>query len=409
MSIINSCRSCKSTKLVNLFNLGNQSFTGIFLKKNKKIPKGKLTLMMCKSCSLVQLRDNFDLKVMYGSSYGYRTGLNASMVRHIQNKADFLKKISKVKKKELIIDIGSNDGTMLNYLFKKKNSNLVGIDPTINKFKKFYNKNIKKIPNFFDKKLIDKYLKKEKAKIISSISMFYDLPNPLKFAEDVYSSLDNQGVWHLEQSYAGSMLKQNSYDTICHEHLEYYSLRSIKYIFDRVKFKIIDISFNDINGGSFAITVAKKNSNHKEIKRKIKKILDFEKNNNINSPKKYKQFFESINLEKKKLIHSLKKLKSKNKKVIGYGASTKGNVILQFCNINSDLLKQICDVNIEKDGTFTPGTNIPIIKEKKAKKENPDYFFVLPWHFKKFILKKEKKNIKKGIRFIFPLPKFHIV
>ena len=133
------------------------------------------------------------------------------------------------------------------------------------------------------------------------------------------------------------------------------------------------------------------------------------KKNNINSPKKYKQFFVSINLEKKKLINSLKKLKSKNKKVIGYGASTKGNVILQFCNINSDLLKQICDVNIEKDGTFTPGTNIPIIEEKKAKKENPDYFFVLPWHFKKFILKKEKKNIKKGIRFIFPLPKFHIV
>ena len=409
MTKINCCRSCKSKKLVNLFNLGKQSFTGIFLKKNNKIPKGNLTLVMCKLCSLVQLGDNFNLKIMYGSSYGYRTGLNASMVKHIQNKADFLKKISNVKRKDLIIDIGSNDGTMLNYFLKKKNYNLAGIDPTINKFKSFYKKKIKKIPNFFNKKLVDKYLKKEKAKIISSISMFYDLPNPLKFAKDVYSSLHNEGVWHLEQSYAGSMLKQNSYDTICHEHLEYYSLKSIKYIFDKAKFKIIDISFNEINGGSFAITVAKKQSKHKEIHSKIQKILNFEKKNNINSPKKYKQFFKTIKLEKKKLIQSLKTLKRNKKKVIGYGASTKGNVILQFCNINTDLLQQVCDVNIDKEGTFTPGTNIPIVDERKAKKDNPDYFFVLPWHFRKFILKKEKITIRKGTKFIFPLPKFQIV
>ena len=239
--------------------------------------------------------------------------------------------------------------------------------------------------------------------------MFYDLPNPLKFAKDVYSSLHNEGVWHLEQSYAGSMLKQNSYDTICHEHLEYYSLKSIKYIFDKAKFKIIDISFNEINGGSFAITVAKKQSKHKEIHSKIQKILNFEKKNNINSPKKYKQFFKTIKLEKKKLIQSLKTLKRNKKKVIGYGASTKGNVILQFCNINTDLLQQVCDVNIDKEGTFTPGTNIPIVDERKAKKDNPDYFFVLPWHFRKFILKKEKITIRKGTKFIFPLPKFQIV
>lgn len=409
MAIIKCCRSCKSRDIKDLFSLGNQAFTGIFLKKHNKIPYGKLDLIICNSCSLVQLKNNFNLRTMYGSTYGYRTGLNASMVRHIHEKANFLKKISKIKSSELIIDIGSNDGTMLNYFASQNYLNLIGIDPTINKFKKFYKKKIKKIPDFFNNALIKKYLKNRKAKIISSIAMFYDLPDPIKFAKDIFNSLDDQGIWHLEQSYSGYMLENNSYDTICHEHLEYYSLKSIKYIFDQANLKIIDLRFNDINGGSFAITVAKKNSKHKEIKNKIQKILFKEKRKKINLPTTYAKFYKSISIEKKKLIKFLKFLKEKQKKVIGYGASTKGNVILQFCKINSKLLENICEVNSDKEGAFTPGSKIKIISEKKAKFLNPDYFFVLPWHFRKFIIEKEIKLIKKGTKFIFPLPKFRIV
>lgn len=409
MSIIRCCRSCKSTDLKDLFSLGNQAFTGIFLKKNTKIPHGKLDLVICNTCSLVQLKNNFNLITMYGSTYGYRTGLNASMVKHIQDKAKFLKKFSKVKSSELIIDIGSNDGTMLNYFASQDYINLIGIDPTINKFKKFYKRGIKKIPNFFNHSLIKKYLRNRKARVISSIAMFYDLPDPIKFAKNVFNSLEDEGIWHLEQSYSGFMLKNNSYDTICHEHLEYYSLKSIKYIFDKANLKIIDLRFNDINGGSFAITVAKKDSKYKEIKKKIQKILMKEKKNKINLSTAYTKFYKSISMEKIKLVNFLKFLKKKKKLVIGYGASTKGNVILQFCKINSTLLKNICEVNPDKNGVYTPGSKIKIISEKKAKLLKPDYYFVLPWHFRNFIINKESKLIKKGTKFIFPLPKFQIV
>ena len=258
MSKIKGCRSCGSKKLEDLFSLGNQYYTGIFPKnKNQKIPKGELKLFMCKRCNLVQLSENFNLKKMYGDNYGYRTGLNLSMVNHIQKNKTSKKKV-KIKDGDIILDIGSNDGTLLKCFNHKKNE-LIGVDPTILKFKKYYPKEIKKVVNFFSKQNLNKILKNRKIKLITSIAMFYDLPNPISFAKDIYSLLDDEGIWHLEQSYSGHMLKNLSYDTICHEHLEYYSLKSIKYIFDKCNLKIIDIKFNKINGGSFAITVAKKN------------------------------------------------------------------------------------------------------------------------------------------------------
>ena len=238
--------------------------------------------------------------------------------------------------------------------------------------------------------------------------MFYDLPDPISFAKDIYNILDDEGIWHLEQSYSGYMLKNLAYDTICHEHAEYYSLKSIKYIFDKSNLKIIDIKFNEINGGSFAISVAKKNSKRKTNKLIIKKILNYEKNNKINKIFIYKNFFKKINNEKAKLIKLLVNLKNKNKTIFGYGASTKGNVILQFCNLKDKQIKFICDVNKDKENCYTPGSKIKIINEKLAKKLKPDYYIVFPWHFKNFILNKEKLLIKNKTKFIFPLPKLRI-
>ncbi len=408
MSKIKGCRSCGSKKLEDLFSLGNQHYTGIFPKnKNQKVSKGELRLLMCKNCNLVQLSENFNLKKMYGNNYGYRTGLNLSMVNHIEKKIKFLKKKVKIKNGDIILDIGSNDGTLLKFFNHNKNE-LIGVDPTILKFKKYYPKKIKKVANFFSKRNLNKILKNRKIKLITSVAMFYDLPNPISFAKDIYNLLDDDGIWHLEQSYSGHMLKNLSYDTICHEHLEYYSLKSIKYIFDKCNLKIIDIKFNKINGGSFAITVAKKKSPMKTNEIQIKKILGDEKKNKINTVGKYKNFFKKIYDEKIKLIKLLSNLKHTKKIVIGYGASTKGNVILQFCNLKKDLIKYICDVNKDKKNCYTPGTKIKIISETFAKKLEPDYYFVLPWHFKKFIIDKEKKLIKSGTRFIFPLPKLRI-
>ena len=405
---IKNCRSCSSSSLKYISTLGNQHFTGIFpSKRNQKIPTGHLSMVICNKCYLLQLQNSFDVNLMYGNNYGYLSSLNPHMVKHLKTKSDKLKKISNLSKGDLVVDIGSNDGTSLHNF--SKSFKLIGIDPTIKKLKKFYRKDVLTIPHFFDRDLITKFIKKQKAKIITTISMFYDLSNPIKFAQDIYESLDDNGIWHLEQSYMPSMIKNTSYDTICHEHLEYYSLHSIKYIFDHVGFKIIDLEFNNINGGSFAITVAKKNSKYKEIKKIINWLLKKEDTFKYNSFRTHKKFFENVKNHKKIFKNLLLNLKDMKKKIVGYGASTKGNVILQYCNINSTILDIILDVNKDKHNKFTPGSKIKIVDEKLKEKFKPDYMLILPWHFKNFIINKEKKFLHNNGKLIFPLPDIEII
>ena len=232
---INKCRICKSTRLTKIFNLGNLVYTGIFPKyKNTKVPSGNLSLIQCRKCKLLQLENNFNSKIMYGSNYGYMSSLNSSMEKHLKVKSKNLIRKYNLNKNKNILDIGSNDGTFLKY-FSNKN-NLFACDPTIFKFKKHYKKNIKLITNFSHRN----HFKSKKFNLISSIAMFYDLPDPFKFAKDVKSILDDNGIWHIELSYMPLMLNMNSYDTICHEHLEYYSLKSLKYMMDMVGLKIIN-------------------------------------------------------------------------------------------------------------------------------------------------------------------------
>ena len=400
---ISKCRSCKNLNIKKTLSLGKQAFTGIFPKyKNETIPSGELSLVYCNNCNLLQLENSFDKKKLYGENYGYMSSLNSSMTSHLSRKANLLKKYNLING-DTIIDVGSNDGTFLSFFEKK--FNLIGIDPTIKKFKKNYRKDIIKVENFFSKNALTPYTKK-KAKLITSIAMFYDLEDPVKFAEDVYELLDKDGIWHLELSYMPLMIKNLSYDTICHEHLEYYSLNSIKYILDKVGFSIIDIQLNDINGGSFALTLSKnKNSNNKVVEW----LLNQESKDNINNISTFKNFFLKISKQKKDLKNLLENLIDMKKKVYGYGASTKGNVILQFSNINSKLLPLIGEVNPFKFNRYTPGTKIKIVSEAAIKKNKPDYLLVLPWHFKDFIIKKEKKYLDSGGKLIFPLPQIEII
>ena len=405
---INKCRSCKGKQLKQAFSLGEQYLTGIFPRNKKEsITKGHLSMVICKNCSLLQLEHSFDSDEMYGDNYGYMSSLNQSMFEHLRNKVPKLKKKVQLSYKDIIVDIGSNDGTFLSFFDRK--FKLIGVDPTIKKFSKYYRKDILQIPNFFSYDILKNKLNNKKAKLITTISMFYDLPNPIKFVEDVYNILDKNGLWHLEQSYMPSMIRNFSYDTICHEHLEYYSLKSIKFILDKVGFKIIDIEFNDINGGSFALTVAKKNSAYIENKKIVEWLLEKEEILKYNELATHKNFYKECLKQKKLLVDLLKNLKDMKKKVLGYGASTKGNVILQFCNIDEKLIENIGEVNKYKFNKFTPGSNIKIISEKQMKSLKPDYLLVLPWHFKDFIVKKEKKFLTDGGRLIFPLPDIEII
>ena len=405
---IKNCRSCSSQSFKKLYTLGNQYLTGIFPKnKSQNVSKGELSMVMCNKCFLLQLENSFDVNTMYGENYGYLSSLNPHMIKHLKIKSEKLKKISKLSSSDIVMDIGSNDGTFLsNY---KRTNRLIGVDPTIKKLKKFYRKDIIKIADFFSADKVFHHIKTKKPKIITSISMFYDLPSPIKFAQDIYECLDDNGIWHLEQSYMPSMLKNISYDTICHEHLEYYSLKTIKYIFDRVGFKIIDLEFNDINGGSFAITVSKKKAKYSEYSKIINWLLWKEELSKYNSPSTHLKFFKSVKKHKRLLKDLILNLSDMKKKVIGYGASTKGNVILQYCGINSKNIKFIADVNKDKNGKYTPGSLIKIMSEKEIKKYKPDYMLVLPWHFKNFIIQKEKNYLNEGGKLIFPLPDIEIV
>jgi hypothetical protein len=401
---IKTCRSCKKKKLIKVYSLGKQTLTGIFPpKKNLKITKGELSMVICNNCKLLQLEHNFDANEMYGDNYGYMSSLNRSMISHLKMKALNLINKYKLKSNSNILDIGSNDGTFLDFFNKK--FNLFGCDPTIKKFSHLYRKDISKLPFFFSSKLF----KNKKFNLITSISMFYDLPDPLDFAQQIQSILNDKGIWHIELSYMPMMIKNTSYDTICHEHLEYYSLRSLKYLLDSANLKIINLSFNQINGGSIELDIAKKKSNFKECKHLINWVLESERINKYNEIEKQKSFFKQCKNHKYLLKKLLLTLKKQNKKILGYGASTKGNVLLQYCEIDNKILNNIAEVNKFKFNKFTPGTNIKIISEKEAKLKKPDYLLVLPWHFKDHIIKREQNFLKNGGKLIFPLPDIEII
>ncbi|MBQ8475566.1 methyltransferase domain-containing protein, partial [bacterium] len=307
---------------------------------------------------------------------------------------------------DLVIDIGSNDATSLKaYTSKCKK---VGIDPTGVKFKEFYTDDISLIPNFFSAEEFKRDFPNKKAKIITSIAMFYDLESPGKFVEDIVECLEDNGIWHFEQSYMPSMLRTDAYDTVCHEHLEFYSFRVVKNLLESKGMRIIDVVLNAINGGSFAITACKKDAKYKSNTPIINWMLSQESDMGLDTPKPYRDFEERTFKHRKNIKKLLQSLVDDGKKVIGYGASTKGNVLLQFCGIDATLIPYIAEVNPDKFGSFTPGTNIPIISEEEARAMKPDYFFVLPWHFKDNILEREKEYIANGGKFIFPLPEIEI-
>jgi hypothetical protein len=407
-SDIKSCRLCGNGNLVTVLSLGNQCLTGVFPRsKNEKITEGPLDLVFCPSCNLLQMKQTYSLEEMYGMNYGYRSGLNQSMVKHLENKISSLEKFIQPSEQDLVIDIGSNDATSLK-AYKSK-CKKIGIDPTGIKFKEYYTNDIELIPEFFNTGTVKKYFPSSKAKIITSIAMFYDLENPLAFVEEIESCLDDEGIWHFEQSYMPSMLRTNSYDTICHEHLEFYSFGVINDILTTKNLKVIDVTVNAINGGSFAVTACKKAAKYKSNSPIIAWMLKQEDDLGLHTPKPYRDFEERAFKHKRNLKELIEALVSDGKKIFGYGASTKGNVLLQFCGLTDRHISYIAEVNADKFGAYTPGTNIPIISEKEARLMKPDYFLVLPWHFKNGILERETEFMANGGKFIFPLPEIEII
>ena len=403
-----NCKICKSKKIIKITNLESQPISSVFLsKKNFNLKKYNINLYQCYKCKLIQFKSLPPLGEMYGKTYGYRTSLSKLMINHMKEKFIKFSKLGIIKKNSNILDIGSNDGTFLNFFAnKEKKLNLYGIDPSSEKFKKFYNKKINLITDYFTYENFFKNINNQgqKFKLITSFAMFYDIENPNKFCKDIYKLLDKDGLWALEISYFPALLKNLTYDQICHEHVTYYTLTTFNNLVKKQGFKILDFRFNEINGGSIEIICAKKSNNIKSNDSKIKKHLMDEKNITLDS---YKKFNERVENTKKNILEILKLVGSKN--IIGYGASTKGNIVLNHCNITSKNISYICDENSYKFNKFTPGSNIKIISKEKMRKLQPKYLLILIWSFRKEVIKQEINYINKGGKLIFHLPQLHII
>ena len=407
---VEQCRICGNKRLEQVLDLGMQMMTGIFPSdKNADITSGPLRLVKCvgedEVCGLVQMEYSYDLGEMYGENYGYRSGLNSSMVTHLYNKVEKILGQIELCKGDIIVDIGSNDSTTLQ-AYPSEGITLIGFDPTGIKFHGYYPSHIGLEADFFSAASFKKRFPSKKAKVITSFSMFYDLEDPISFMKDIYDVLEDDGIWVFEQSYMPSMLETNSYDTVCHEHLEFYALHQIKWMTDRVGFKIKDVEFNKVNGGSFSITVKKSLDSEKSLSDLVQSILDRERHLGLNTLEPYRAFAEATAKSRDELLAFINKAKADNKIIAALGASTKGNVLLQYCGLTENEISYIGEINQEKFGCFTPGTWIPIISENELLAKKPDYLIVLPWHFRDFFVGNPKFA---GINLVFPLPSLDVV
>jgi len=408
-SELKACRICGNTHLEQVLDLGEQTLTGVFpSKRDQVITKGPLRLVKCTGkdgcCGLLQLAHSYDLSEMYGINYGYRSGLNASMVRHLNSKVERILSIVDTSGDPLVLDIGSNDGTTLR-AYGDKGFTRVGIDPTAEKFRHYYPDGVTIVPDFFTAKVFRNVFQERKARVVTSFSMFYDLEQPMDFVREVAEILDDQGIWVFEQSYMPLMLERNSYDTACHEHLEYYALKQIHWMTEKAGLKIVDVEFNDVNGGSFSITAAKKSAVYPEYAQ-LQKILAQEQQQGLDTLTPYLEFASRVSESRDVLRRFVTDALADGKRVVCLGASTKGNVLLQYCGFTADQISAVGEVNPEKYGCFTPGTLLPIVPESEFMEDEPDFLIVLPWHFKEFFLKNNK--LKKG-KLVFPLPHLDVV
>jgi len=388
-----NCRLCGFKKLTPILSLGNLYVSTFVKNKKDKVVRAPLTLVFCENCKLLQLKHTASQELLYSQHYWYCSGLNPVIINDLKEIAQVAQKMVKLKKGDIVLDIGANDGTMLKYYPNKLIR--VGCEPANNLIPELKKVTSYVIHDFWSYEVWQKKFKDKKAKIITAIGMFYDMEDPNQFIRDAAKTLDEKGMFIAQLMCLRPMLEKNDLGNICHEHLEYYSYDSLKFLFEKNGLEIFKIEENDINGGSYRI-----------FARHYKKgSIKFKENF---TKKDYKDFYRRIEKNKKLCVDFIKQEKKKGKKVYVYGASTKGNTILQYYGLNNKLIEGAADKSPEKWGKYTVGTLIPVVSEEEARKK-ADYFLVLPWAFFDTFYKREKDWLKKGGKFIVPLPRFRVV
>lgn len=410
MSMITECRSCGSTDLTPILSLGSQ-YPSNFVElnsipdKNEQIP---LELIFCekKDCGLLQLKHTVSRELLY-KEYWFRSGLNEKMVDALKDITKSVEKRLSLSENDIVLDIGCNDGTLLRSYRSKVR--LVGFEPASNLVNEASKDTDLIINNFFSFYEFVQHFPNERIKAITSIAMFYDLEDPNSFVSDIVNCLDQDGIWVIQMAYLIPMLELNAFDNIVHEHLEYWSLKSVKRLLEEHGLEIFDVELNDVYGGSFRIFIKTKKNEKTNIENSVDEFLKKEDEFGLEKKETYLNFANRVNSLKDKLNDFIKEELSNGKSIYAYGASTKGNTLLQFYNLNNKLILKAADRDSRKFGKMTIGSNIPVISEEQARDEKPDYFLVLPWHLVDFFKERESEFFKNGGKFIVPLPDFKIV
>ncbi len=401
---LENCRVCYSNKLKEVLSLGDQIIIGFSDLWDVEQFSAPLDLVICEKCGLLQLEYTVPRDIMY-KKYWYRSGISTLMISHLKDIVISAQRFINLKKGDLVIDIGANDGTLL-----RQYTNLelmkVGFEPSE---LVHYNedKDIIMINDYFHFDLFRKEFGNAKAKIITSIAMFYDLDDPNQFVEDIKECLYEDGLWIIQMNYLGSMLKNNTFDNISHEHLEYYSLHALKYLLDKHNLHMIRAELNEVNGGSIRVYITHNNSSlnfTSEDTKTVQKILENEKVNNLLSTTTYTAYMSTIREVGLRLTRFLTKEKNEGKVIGIYGASTRGFVLLQFFKIDSKLISFAVDKNSEKWGKFIPGTGVKIYKPDEISEKKTDYLLLLPYHLLKEVAVQESNYLQKGGGIIVPLP-----
>lgn len=405
-----TCRVCGSSALTPVIDLGDQYLQGSFVKPGKELPptrKIPTRLVRCdpmkdeQACGLLQMEHTVPPEVLY-SAYWYRSGTNNTMRQHLKGIAQEAASLVG-KAAACVLDIGCNDGTLL--MSYPPEFQKFGIDPSDVVLE--IHDDLQIVQGIFPSEELAERLGGQKVDIVTSIAMFYDLESPTQFTQSIKSILDAEGIWIFEMSYMPTMLSMTSYDTICHEHLEYYSLSVIEYVMKQAGMRIFNVSQNSINGGSlrcYATHADNFTFKKDEWVHNVKRTRQEEFDLGLDTEKPYKNFQDRVNVHKEELTSLLKGLKKQGKKIHIYGASTKGNTILQWCDIDNRIIDFAAERNPDKYGAHTLGTDIPIISEAESRAMNPDYYLVLPWHFKEEFIEREREALNRGIGLIFPLP-----
>ena len=413
-----TCRVCGSMQLEPLFSLGKQYVSNFVDAKGagqgRKVP---IELELCTSCTLVQLKHTAPQEILYRRHYWYRSGVTQTMRDALRDVTQFIEDQIELHPGDVVLDIGSNDGTLLrSYSTFTDNLIKVGVEPAKNLAEEGRKGIAHLIEDFWSYEGFRKYAGEKKAKVITAIGMFYDLEDPNQFIADVSKALANDGLFVAQLMCLKNMINLNDVGNLAHEHLEFYSIRSLQYLLSKHQLRIFRIETNDVNGESYRIYATHNWMSYKlepSISEFVHEVLNLEelskREEGLNDPSFYHKYFETMERNRIATYNYIMGLVQGGKTVWVYGASTKGNVILQYYGLDNTLITGASDRSPEKWGKYTVGTMIPIVSEEEAREADPDYFLVLPYAFIDEFVEREAEWRRKGGKFIVPLPELHVI